>query len=140
LVGAAVVDVELLDGDLAAAGDLATLVLLTGLRMRAAAVVQVHDSPVGRGPLVGADAELLAQRARELGEEAAAAAVRRHGAAATPLGGLAGAELALEPALGGLGAPLRGQHARPAQAELPQCDPIDVFVAGGLVALLEPLV
>src|SRR5699024_10246711 len=79
-------------------------------------------------------------RAGELREEAAAGAVGRDGAATAAAGGLARAELAGDPALGGLAATLRGEHAGAAQAELPQGDAIRVLVAGGLVALLEALV
>lgn len=133
-------DVELVDDHPAAARDLPVLVQLAGLRVGAAAVVQVHHATVGRRPLVGAHPELAAQGPGELGEEAAAGAVRRDGAATAASGGLARAEVALEPALCGVAAALRGEHPGTTQAELPQGDAILVLVAGGLIALLEPLV
>ena len=100
----------------------------------------MDHATVGRGPLVGAHAELATQRARQLREEAAAHAGRRDRAAAAATGGLAGAELAVDPPLRGLCAALRGQHAGAAEAELPLRDAVGVLVAGGLVALLEALV
>src|SRR5699024_8915251 len=133
-------DLELVDDHAAAARDLPVIALPAGLRVRSAAVVEMDHAAVGRGPFVRAHAELVTERSGQLGEEPAAGAVRRNSAAATAPGLLARAEVALEPALRGLAAALRGEHAGTAQAELPQRDAVLVLVAGGLVALLEPLV
>ena len=114
--------------------------LLAGLGVGAAAEVEMDHAAVGRGPLVGAHAELAAQGAGELHEEAAAGAAGGDGAAAAAGGGLPRPELPAQPALGGLGTALRGEHPGTAQAQLPQRDAIGVLVAGGLVALLEALV
>src|SRR5699024_6802067 len=114
--------------------------LPAGLRVRSAAVVELDHAAVGRGPFVGAHPELPSERSGQLGEEPAAGAVRRNGAAPTAPGLLARAEVALEPALRGLAAALRGEDAGAAQAELPQRDLVLVLVTGGLVALLEPFV
>src|SRR5699024_11535509 len=67
-------------------------------------------------------------------------AVGRDGAASAPPGGRPGSDLALDPAFGGVGATLRGEHAGAAQAQLPLGDLILVLLAGGLVPELEALV
>src|SRR5699024_3451965 len=133
-------DLELVDDNAAAARDLPVIALPAGLRVRSAAVVEMDHAAVGRGPFVGAHPELPSERSGQLGEEPAAGAVRRNGAAPTAPGLLARAEVALEPALRGLAAALRGEDAGAAQAELPQRDLVLVLVTGGLVALLEPFV
>src|SRR5699024_11014354 len=88
----------------AGARSLGGRVLLAGPGVRTATVAQVHDATVGRGPLVGADPELTAQGSGQQREEAAAGAVGRDGAASAPPGGRPGAEVALDPAFGGVGA------------------------------------
>src|SRR5690625_7622276 len=57
-----VLHVELIDDHAAVARSLGGRVLLAGLGVRTATVAQVHDATVGRGPLVGADPELTADR------------------------------------------------------------------------------
>src|SRR5699024_5367898 len=120
-------DVELVDDHTRAAGDLGLAVVLPGLGVGTAAVAEVDHAAVGRGPLVGAHAELGAQGAGELHQEAAAGAARRDRALAAAGGGLAGAELAGQPALGGLAAALLREHAGAAESQLPEGDAVLVL-------------